>query len=133
MQVEQVAIALFKRGQAVARTGGLVLVDTKYEFGLIEGKLAVIDEIHTPDSSRYWTLGSYQSDPSQPLNFDKEFLREWFVARGYKGDGEPPKMPADFIAQVAERYIAVYEKLTRTTFVPGEQPAQARIARNLAI
>ncbi len=133
MQVEQVAIALFKRGQAVARTGGLVLVDTKYEFGLIDGKLAVIDEIHTPDSSRYWSLGSYQSDPSQPLNFDKEFLREWFVARGYKGDGEPPKMPADFIAQVAERYIAVYEKLTRTTFVPGEQPAQARIVRNLAI
>lgn len=132
-QVEQVAIALFKRGQAVARKGGLVLVDTKYEFGLIDGKLAVIDEIHTPDSSRYWTLDSYERDASQPMNFDKEFLREWFAARGYKGDGEPPKMPDDFIAQVAERYIAAYEKLTGTTFTPGEQPAQMRIAKNVLV
>ena len=130
-QVEQVAVALFKRGQVVARKGGLILVDTKYEFGLIDGKLAVIDEIHTPDSSRYWTLDSYQRDPNQPMNFDKEFLREWFAARGYKGDGEPPKMPDDFIAQVAGRYIAAYEKLTGTTFIPGEQPAQARIAQSM--
>ncbi len=129
-QIEHVAIALFKRGQEVARRGGLVLVDTKYEFGLIDGALAIIDEMHTPDSSRYWTLESYQDNPSQPLNFDKEFLREWFAERGYKGDGEPPKMPNDFIAQVAERYIAAYERLTGMPFVPGEQPAQTRIARS---
>ncbi len=132
-QIERVAIALFKRGQEMAHTGGLILVDTKYEFGLIDGELAVIDEIHTPDSSRYWTLESYQQDPSQPLNFDKEFLREWFAERGYKGDGEPPKMPDDFIAQVAGRYITAYEKLTGTTFVPGEQPAQTRITKNLVV
>ncbi|NJM41211.1 MAG: phosphoribosylaminoimidazolesuccinocarboxamide synthase [Anaerolineae bacterium] len=128
-QVEEAALGLFARGQAVARRAGLILVDTKYEFGLIDGALAVIDEIHTPDSSRYWTLDSYQADPTAPKNFDKEFLREWFAAHGYKGDGEPPKMPDDFVAQVAERYIAAYEKLTGQVFVPGQQPTAERIAR----
>jgi phosphoribosylaminoimidazole-succinocarboxamide synthase len=91
----------------------------------------VIDEIHTPDSSRYWTLDSYEADPTSPKNFDKEFLREWFAARGYKGDGEPPTMPDEFVAQVAERYILAYERLTGTEFAPGEQPAEMRIARRL--
>jgi phosphoribosylaminoimidazole-succinocarboxamide synthase len=87
--------------------------------------------MHTPDSSRYWTLASYQADPTSPKNFDKEFLREWFATRGYKGNGEPPKMPNEFIAQMAGRYIAAYEQLTGTSFVPGEQPAASRIAQNL--
>jgi phosphoribosylaminoimidazole-succinocarboxamide synthase len=130
-QVEQAALGLFARGQAVARQAGLILVDTKYEFGLIDGALAVIDEMHTPDSSRYWTLESYEADPTTPKNFDKEFLREWFAARGYKGEGEPPQMPDEFVAQVAERYIAAYEKLTGQAFVPGQQPAAQRIARGL--
>lgn len=130
-QVERAAIALFKRGQAVAREAGLVLVDTKYEFGLIDGKLAIIDEIHTPDSSRYWTRESYEADPAAPKNFDKEFLREWYAARGYTGDGAPPAMPAEVIAQVAARYIAAYEKLTGLSLLPGALPAQQRIAHNL--
>ena len=128
-QIETVAVALFERGQQVARSAGLVLVDTKYEFGLIDGKLAVIDEIHTPDSSRYWTLESYQADPAAPRNFDKEFLREWYAERGYRGDGAPPPMTDEFIAQVAERYIAAYERLTGQTFLPGAPPAADRIAR----
>ncbi len=131
-QIETAAVALFERGQQVARKAGLVLVDTKYEFGLIDGKLAVIDEIHTPDSSRYWTLESYQADPAAPRNFDKEFLREWYVARGYRGDGAPPPMTDEFIAQVAERYIAAYERLTGQTFVAGARSAAERIARVLA-
>ncbi len=130
-QVERVAVALFKRGQAVARAAGLILVDTKYEFGLIDGQLVLIDEMHTPDSSRYWTLESVATDPSNPKNFDKEFLREWFVERGYKGDGVPPIMPPEFVAQVAARYIAAYEKLTGLEFVPGVLPANARIQKNL--
>jgi phosphoribosylaminoimidazole-succinocarboxamide synthase len=130
-QIEQVALALFKRGQAVARAAGLVLVDTKYEFGLIDGKLAVIDEIHTPDSSRYWTLASYEKNPRVPENFDKEFLREWFNAQGYSGDGPIPAMPAEFVAQVASRYIAAYEQLTGLEFKPGTQPAAQRIQKNL--
>jgi phosphoribosylaminoimidazole-succinocarboxamide synthase len=129
-QVEKAAIAIFTRGQAVAEKAGLILVDTKYEFGLVNGQLVLIDEVHTPDSSRYWTLESYGAG-KEPANFDKEFLREWFVAQGYRGDGVAPTMPNEFIAQVAERYIAAYEKLTGKAFVPGEQPVAERIARNL--
>lgn len=129
-EVENAALGVFKRGQEIAQKAGLILVDTKYEFGLIEGKLALIDEIHTPDSSRYWTQESYKPE-QKPENFDKEYLREWYAARGYKGDGEPPIMPDDEIARVAARYIAAYERLTGLTFIPGEQPADERITRNL--
>jgi phosphoribosylaminoimidazole-succinocarboxamide synthase len=130
-QVEQAALAIFARGQAVARKAGLILVDTKYEFGLIDGKLTLVDEVHTPDSSRYWIAETYQPG-AEPQNFDKEFLRLWFVEHGYRGEGTPPRMPADFIAQAAARYIEAYERLTGLTFVPGEQPAAERIARALA-
>ncbi|RMG80844.1 MAG: phosphoribosylaminoimidazolesuccinocarboxamide synthase [Chloroflexi bacterium] len=130
-QVEEAAITIFKRGQEVARAAGLILVDTKYEFGLIDGELVLIDEIHTPDSSRYWIADTYQRG-SEPQSFDKEYLRKWFKAQGYTGDGTPPTMPAEFIAEVAERYITAYEKLTGETFVPGEQPAAPRIAAALA-
>ncbi len=130
-QVETAAIAVFTRGQEIARKAGLILVDTKYEFGLIDGKLALIDEIHTPDSSRFWTLESY-APGKDPANFDKEFLREWFVAQGYRGEGVAPTIPADVVAHVAERYVQAYERLTGQPFIPGEQPAQERIARNLA-
>ena len=81
LTVENLALAIFKRGQEVARKAGLILVDTKYEFGLIDGKLAVIDEIHTPDSSRYWQADSYAhrfASGQEPDYFDKEFLRLWF-------------------------------------------------------
>ncbi|MGQ9903041.1 MAG: phosphoribosylaminoimidazolesuccinocarboxamide synthase [Anaerolineae bacterium] len=128
-QVEQAALALFARGQEIARRAGLILVDTKYEFGLCDGQLVVIDEIHTPDSSRYWTAESYAA--GEPEHFDKEFLRKWYAERGYRGDGEPPAMPADFVAQVAARYIAAYEKVTGQAFAPAEVPAEPRIIRAL--
>lgn len=131
-EVEATALAVFARGQAVAARAGLILVDTKYEFGLIEGRLALIDELHTPDSSRYWLAESYEPGGAEPQNLDKEFLRRWYAAQGYRGEGAPPVMPADLAAQVAARYITVYEKLTGQSFVPGAQPAAARIARNLA-
>jgi phosphoribosylaminoimidazole-succinocarboxamide synthase len=130
-QIESVALAIFARGQQVAKAAGLILVDTKYEFGLVNGRLTLIDEVHTPDSSRYWIAGEFD-DQGEPANFDKEFLRKWFAAQGYRGDGTAPQMPAEFIAQVAARYIAAYEKLTGRAFVPGEQPAAARIQRNVA-
>lgn len=132
-RVEEVAMALFARGQEVARRAGLILVDTKYEFGLVDGELVLIDEIHTPDSSRYWVAETYKPGSDQePENFDKEYLRKWFAAQGYRGEGEPPAMPPEFVAQVAQRYIAAYEKLTGQTFQPGEQPARERIARAVA-
>jgi phosphoribosylaminoimidazole-succinocarboxamide synthase len=129
-QVEQAALAIFRRGQEVAHKAGLILVDTKYEFGLIDGRLALVDEVHTPDSSRYWVADSY-APGQEPKNFDKEFLRLWFVEQGYRGEGTAPQMPADFVAQAAERYISAYERLTGLTFEPGEQPAADRIARAL--
>ena len=129
-EIQEKAIAVFKRGQELANEAGLILVDTKYEFGLIDGEVTLIDEIHTPDSSRYWTKSSY--DAGEPENYSKEFLREWFKAQGYTGDGNAPIMPDEFVAQVAERYIHVYEMLTGQDFAPGEQPATDRIARNLA-
>jgi phosphoribosylaminoimidazole-succinocarboxamide synthase len=134
-EIQAAALGIFKRGQEVARVAGLILVDTKYEFGLIGGKLAVIDEIHTPDSSRYWVAESYAAvhgTGQEPENFDKEFLRIWFAGQGYRGDGTPPDMPDEFIAQVAARYIAAYERLTGAAFVPGEQPASDRIRAALA-
>lgn len=129
-QVEQAALAVFKRGQEVAREAGLILVDTKYEFGLIDGKLSLVDEVHTPDSSRYWVAESYDKG-EEPQNFDKEFLRLWFVEQGYRGEGAIPPMPAEFVARAAERYISAYERLTGLTFNPGEQPAAPRIAAAL--
>jgi phosphoribosylaminoimidazole-succinocarboxamide synthase len=130
-QIEKTALALFKRGQDVARKAGLLLVDTKYEFGLIDDQLALIDEIHTPDSSRYWTLISYEQDPTKPKSLDKEFLREWFAAQGYRGEGLIPTMPDEFRVQVAERYISVYEKLTGETFIAGTTPIAERILAEL--
>lgn len=130
-QVERVALALFARGQQVARDAGLILVDTKYEFGLIEGELVLIDELHTPDSSRYWVADSYERDSSNPESFDKEFLRLWFAQRGYTGDGVPPVMPPEFIAQVAGRYIAAYERLTGLEFKAGKTPVAQRILDRL--
>lgn len=129
-QVEEAALAIFKRGQEVADKAGLILVDTKYEFGLLDGELIVIDEIHTPDSSRYWIKDTYGKG-EEPENFDKEYLRKWFKSQGYSGDGDFPEMPADFKVEVAQRYIQAYEKLTGETFVPGEQPADARIRQAL--
>lgn len=130
-QVEAAAISLFTRGQAVAEKAGLILVDTKYEFGVIDGKLAVIDEIHTPDSSRYWVRDSYVPGGDEPENMDKEYLRKWFAAQGYRGEGTAPIMPDEFVAQVAARYISTYERLTGLDFMPAAQPAAARIQQAL--
>jgi phosphoribosylaminoimidazole-succinocarboxamide synthase len=129
-EIRQVSLAIFKRGQEVAHRAGLILVDTKYEFGLLDGKPALIDEVHTPDSSRFWVAQSYESTQAtgqEPENFDKEFLRLWFARQGYRGEGEPPVMPLEFVAQVAQRYIAAYQRLTGKTFAPGAQPAAERI------
>jgi len=134
-QVQAAALAIFKRGQEIARRGGLILVDTKYEFGRTpDGKVTIIDEVHTPDSSRFWLAESYEdivAQGAEPENFDKEFLRLWYAERGYRGDGEPPAATDDLIAQVSERYIALYEMLTGRTFEPGAYPANPRIASAL--
>lgn len=129
-QIEAAALSLFATGQEIAKQAGLTLVDTKYEFGLIEGKLALIDEIHTPDSSRYWVAESLKAG-SEPEHYDKEYLRRWYAAQGYRGEGTPPPLSPDLIAEVAARYVGAYERLTGQPFTPGETPITTRIARNL--
>jgi phosphoribosylaminoimidazole-succinocarboxamide synthase len=129
-QVEAAAFALFAYGQSAAQRAGLILVDTKYEFGLVDGQLILIDELHTPDSSRFWTLDSY-GPGRQPEHFDKEYLRFWYADQGYRGDGEAPAMPVDLVVRLAARYIAVYERLTGREYAPGERPAPARIVRSI--
>jgi phosphoribosylaminoimidazole-succinocarboxamide synthase len=132
------ALALFARGQEVAAKSGLLLVDTKYEFGLDEtGVLTLIDEIHTPDSSRYWMLGSYEerlARGEEPEYFDKEFLRLWFRAHcdPYK-DATLPEAPAEMVAELSRRYIAIYQQLTGEKFAADESiPPLQRMEKNLA-
>lgn len=119
-QIEKVAIKLFERGLQIAEKGGLILADTKYEFGLDKnGKLILIDEIHTPDSSRYWIKKTYAQmlkKGEEPENYDKEFMRLWFKKQGYTGKGKIPKMPNDLIVKIATRYMSVYEKLSGEKF-----------------
>ncbi len=130
-QIESVAVAIFQRGQALAEKAGLILVDTKYEFGLIDGQLTLIDEVHTPDSSRYWLHETYRPDQT-PEHYDKEFMRLWYARNGYRGEGNPPTMPAEFVAQIAQRYIETYERLTASQFQPGATPTDKRIQQKLS-
>lgn len=136
-KMKQVALAIFARGQQIAARQGLILVDTKYEFGLDEnGELVLIDEIHTPDSSRYWQLESYAERfamSEEPQYFDKEFLRIWFKDNcdPYK-DAVLPEAPAELVAEMSRRYVQMYEQIAGQKFLPGETPIEQRIARNLA-
>jgi len=134
-QICTAAIAVFQRGQAIAQQAGLILVDTKYEFGVTaEGEVVLIDEVHTPDSSRFWIADTYDARHAageEPENFDKEFIRLYYAAHGYRGEGEPFPMPDSLRIEAAQRYIRTYEMLTGQPFSPGELPAGPRIAQNL--
>jgi phosphoribosylaminoimidazole-succinocarboxamide synthase len=134
-QLQEAALRIFDLGQKVAAEAGLILVDTKYEFGRApDGRIMIIDEVHTPDSSRYWKGETYAQriiNGLEPENFDKEFVRLEYAAQGYRGDGEPPEMPADLWVRVAERYITLYENLTGQTFNPGAYPVGPRLEENL--
>jgi phosphoribosylaminoimidazole-succinocarboxamide synthase len=129
-QVQAAALSIFRRGQEVADAAGFCLVDTKYEFGRApDGTLMLIDEVHTPDSSRFWRAESARDE--QPEQWDKEFVRLWYAAQGYRGDGSAPVLPQPVVVEAARRYIGLYEGLTGRTFEPGEYPPGPRIARVL--
>jgi phosphoribosylaminoimidazole-succinocarboxamide synthase len=131
-QIEKYALALFGRGQELAAARGLILVDTKYEFGLSNGKLLVADEIHTPDSSRYWYASDYSSrfaSGLQQRELDKETFRRWLVDHGFSGDGEVPDITDEVRIQTAVRYAQAFEAITGEEFQPIHQSAHAaRIA-----
>jgi phosphoribosylaminoimidazole-succinocarboxamide synthase len=131
-----IAAKLFAAGQAHAAKQGLILADTKYEMGLDKaGNIVLIDEIHTPDSSRYWFAGDYEerlSRGDEPRSFDKEYVRRWLAAEAkWNGDGPPPTLPDDVRIEAARRYIASYEQVTGKTFVPDTREPVARIAAAL--
>ena len=134
-QVQTAALSLFKRGQEVARKAGMILVDTKYEFGCAaDGSVVLIDEVHTPDSSRFWKAATYEerfAAGNDPDNFDKEFVRLAYAEKGYRGDGEIPPMPDALWVAASERYIQIYEMLTSREFVPGQYPIEKRLLENL--
>jgi phosphoribosylaminoimidazole-succinocarboxamide synthase len=133
-EIEQKALAIFERGTDECAEAGIILVDTKYEFGLLDGQLVLIDEVHTPDSSRFWLADSYEQRVSvgrEPENFDKEFIRLWFGKQGYSGDGPPPQLDEEIVVQASQRYQAIYERITGCGFEPGEFPIEERIERNL--
>jgi phosphoribosylaminoimidazole-succinocarboxamide synthase len=134
-QVQAAALAIFKRGQTIAHKAGIILVDTKYEFGCTaDGSVILIDEVHTPDSSRFWIADSYEERftvGKDPENFDKEFVRLAYAEKGYRGDGEIPIMSDELWVSASERYIQIYEMLTGKEFVPGAYPVEKRLLENL--
>ncbi len=132
---EELVLQLFAHGQQLARSRGLILADTKYELGYDNhGTLTVLDEIHTPDSSRYWFLASYESRLAQglePESFDKEYVRRYLADLGFRGDGEIPKIPDEIRIGAAERYIFAVETLTGKPFVANLDTPLPRIENNL--
>ncbi|MGB1121713.1 MAG: phosphoribosylaminoimidazolesuccinocarboxamide synthase [Saprospiraceae bacterium] len=125
IQLENYTRALFQRGTEIAAKQGLILVDTKYEFGNKDGKIYLIDEIHTPDSSRYFYAEGYeerQAKGEQQKHLSKEFVREWLIENGFQGlDGQiMPVMPDAFVEMVSERYIELYEQLIGEKFQKGD-------------
>ena len=137
-QVEKYTRALFARGTEIAASKGLILVDTKYEFGKADGKVILMDEIHTPDSSRYFYADGYQEkfekgEPQKQLS--KEFVRQWLIENGFMGkEGQQvPEMTDEYCETVAQRYIELYEDITGKKFVPcADEDLAARIEKNVS-
>lgn len=137
LQLEDITRRLFERGTEMAAERGLILVDTKYEFGLLDGKVILIDEIHTPDSSRYFYIDGYQERQDKGLvqrQLSKEFVRQWLIENGFQGlDGqEMPNMPDSFVQIISERYIELYEKITGLDFIKSDtSDINKRIEKNV--
>jgi len=131
------AMALFRHGRRVCAERGLILVDTKYELGKTpDGRIVVIDEIHTPDSSRYWYASTYEerfAAGEDPQSFDKEYVRRWLAAQGYRGDGPIPTIPDDVRIEASRRYIEACDVIRGHAFEPNLEPPLPRIHRNLGV
>lgn len=133
-ELARISLAIFARGREIAAENGLILVDTKYEFGLIGDELIVIDEIHTPDSSRYWVKDSYleryEKNEDQKM-LDKENIRKWLIDRGFSGEGTPPELSDEIRIFLTEQYISLYKKITGKDFEPAIGDVKSRILENL--
>ncbi|HKL67795.1 MAG TPA: phosphoribosylaminoimidazolesuccinocarboxamide synthase, partial [Bacteroidales bacterium] len=135
--LEKYSIELFRRGSEIAAEQGLILVDTKYEFGRKDGKIYLIDEIHTPDSSRYFYSDGYRERFKKGLKqkqLSKEFVREWLMSEGFKGEPgqQVPEMTDEFVNQVSERYIELFERITGDKFEKADiSDVENRIEKNV--
>lgn len=138
LQLEKYTRALYQRGTEIAAKNGLILVDTKYEFGKADGTIYLIDEIHTPDSSRYFYADGYaerQAKGEEQKQLSKEFVRIWLIENNFQGkEGQQiPEMSDEWVAQISDRYIELYEKLTGEKFVKGDTSSlQKRIEKNIS-
>jgi phosphoribosylaminoimidazole-succinocarboxamide synthase len=133
-QMENIVLALFAYGSKLCEENGLILVDTKYEFGMYNGKVTLMDEMHTPDSSRFWLKETYQQrfeQGEEPENFDKEFIRLWYTDRMDPYKETPQMMPEELMITASQRYIAVYEKITGKSFNAYSYPIEERIIQNV--
>jgi phosphoribosylaminoimidazole-succinocarboxamide synthase len=136
-KLEEYTRALFQRGTEMAADMGLILVDTKYEFGKKDGKIMLIDEIHTPDSSRYFYAEGYeerQASGIQQKQLSKEFVRQWLISHGFQGkEGQViPEMPDAFVNEVSERYIELFENITGESFIKADTSSiESRILKNI--
>jgi len=135
--LEKYSMEVFLRGAEMAAERGLILVDTKYEFGKKDGKIYLIDEINTPDSSRFFYSADYEERFEKglpPRQLSKEFVREWLMERDFKGEAgkQVPPMPDEFVEQVSSRYIELYEHITGESFVRADiTDVEARIEKNV--
>ncbi|MBI2133148.1 phosphoribosylaminoimidazolesuccinocarboxamide synthase [Candidatus Woesearchaeota archaeon] len=133
--IAEISLKLFELGSRLAARNGIILVDTKYEFGRDhEGEITLIDEIHTPDSSRFWFRETYQEifkKGEEQMKIDKEYVRKWLAESGFTGDGAPPNIPDDVKVEGARRYIEAFECITGESFESKAGNVSSRIARNL--
>ena len=130
-RISEISFQLFERGTDIAASRGLILVDTKYEFGTVDGELVLMDEVHTPDSSRYWYADTYEElfrKGKDQRALDKEPLREWFVQQGFRGDGVAPPLTDEVRLATASRYISLAEEITQRPFEATELTARDRVA-----
>jgi len=136
-RASELAMALFTFGQTRCAQRGLILVDTKYEFGKTkDGEIVVIDEIHTPDSSRFWFARTYderRAKGDEPESFDKEYVRRWLAAESFTGEGPIPTIPDDIRVEASRRYIEAFETITGAPFVPDLEEPTSRMKRNLGL
>jgi len=130
-----ICLNLYSFGVELAAKRGLILVDTKYELGLLDGRLVVSDEVNTPDSSRYWYADTYAerfAAGQSQRTIDKEYVREWLAKQGFTGDGTPPVLPDEVRVEAAKRYIQAYELITGQPFEVSDEPVGSRVSRALA-
>lgn len=133
--IEKKALELFDFGAKLVAKNNLILADTKYEFGELDGELVLIDEAHTPDSSRFWIRDTYEelfSNGQEPQKLDKEYVRQWLSNKGFLGDGLIPSIPNEVKIEAAKRYITAYEMITGNEFLANNEDVLERIMANLA-